>query len=108
MESQYDYKIGTEMTYGGRDILINMGKAKDNFDKDRIPKCFNCKIYGHIVKKCQKPKREREMRKYFKCDKTGHLEKDCRIRQKIKNRSIQEDLNEEGKNKQESFVGGSE
>ena len=46
------------MTYGGRDIPIDIGKAKDNFDKDGKPKCFNCNIYGHMAKHCKKPKKK--------------------------------------------------
>ena len=48
------------------------------------------------------------MRKYYKCDKVGHLAKDCRTRQKMKNKSVQEDLDNENKNKQVSFVRGLE
>ena len=48
------------------------------------------------------------MRKYYKCAKVGHLVKDCRTGQKIKNRSVQEDLDNKNKNKQESFVRGLE
>ena len=33
-----------------------IGKAKDNFNKDRKPKCFNCNIYKYIAKNCRRPK----------------------------------------------------
>ena len=49
-ESQQNYRIETEMTYGGRKISINIEKVKDNFDKDRRLKYFNCNTYGHIAK----------------------------------------------------------
>jgi len=57
-ESQQDYKIRTRTTYRGRDILMNIGKTKDNFDKDRKLRCFNYNIYRHIVKNYKKPKNE--------------------------------------------------
>ena len=40
------------------------------------------------IKDFRKPKREKETRKYYKCNKIGHLVKNCRLRQKLKNRSI--------------------
>ena len=49
-ESQQNYRIETEMTYGGRKISINIEKVKDNFDKDGRLKYFNCNTYGHIAK----------------------------------------------------------
>jgi len=33
IESQYSYKIDIEITYRGRDVFIDIRKAKDNFDK---------------------------------------------------------------------------
>jgi len=33
-------------------------------------------------------KKEKKTRKYYKYNKVGHLAKDCKTRQKIKNRSI--------------------
>jgi len=61
-----------------------------------------------MTKDCQNPKKEKEIRKCYKCDKAEHLVKDCRTGQKMKNRSVQEDTNEEDNNKQEGFVGGPE
>ena len=66
---------------------INIGKSKDNFDKDRKPRYFNYNIYRHIIKECQKP------RKCYKCDKIGHLAKYCRSEQKMKIKSTQEESN---------------
>ena len=40
------------MTCEERDVLIDVGKARDNFDKNRKPKCFNYNMYGHMVKNC--------------------------------------------------------
>jgi len=58
MESRQDYRTGTGITYGERGISMNIEKAKDNFNKDRKQKCFNCNVYGHMVKNYRKPKRE--------------------------------------------------
>ena len=57
-ESWQDYKTGTGTIYGKRDIPMNIGKAKDNFDKDGKPKCFNYNVYGYMIKDCRKPKKE--------------------------------------------------
>ena len=59
MEGRHNYKTGTGMTYGGRGQPMDIGKSNDNF-KDKKPKCFNCNKYGHIAKKCQLEKKERE------------------------------------------------
>ena len=77
------------MIYRGRGAFINIGKAKDNFNKNRRPKCFNCNTYRYIAKKYQKPKRERETRKYYKYNKVRYFAKGCRSGQKMKNKSIQ-------------------
>ena len=67
------------MIYRERNIFIDIKKAKDNFNKDGKPKCFNYNIYGYIVKDCQKLKKEQDTRKCYKCEKIGHITKDCRI-----------------------------
>ena len=43
---------------------MEIGKSNENF-KDRKPKCFNCKIYRHVVKDCKKPKKEKDIRKCY-------------------------------------------
>ena len=45
---------------------------------------------------------KKETKKWHKYNKVEHLVKDCRIEQKMKNRSIQEDLDED--NKEKGFV----
>ena len=35
-EDQYDYKIRTEIIYRGREMSINNGKAKDNYNKNSV------------------------------------------------------------------------
>ena len=57
-ESQQDYKTGIDMTYRERGIPMDIGKTRENFDKDRKSKCFNCNIYRHMVKECRKLKKE--------------------------------------------------
>ena len=41
MESQYDYKMETEVTYRDKGVLIDIGKLRDNFDIDRKLSYFN-------------------------------------------------------------------
>ena len=65
-------------------------------------------IYRHIAKEYKKPKKKRKARKYYKCDKTKHIARDCRTGQKMKNRSVQEESNNEESDKKTSFVKGSE
>ena len=56
-ESQQDYRIRIGTTYKDREILIDIRKSRDNFDKDGKLGYFNCNTYEHMAKKCQKPKR---------------------------------------------------
>ena len=79
---------------------IDIGKAKDNYDKEERPKCFNCNKYGHITKECWK-KKENDTRKCFKCEQVGYITKDCKIKQMIKKRSVQEESDD--KNKEKGF-----
>ena len=81
-ESRYDYRTGTGITYRGRVTLIEIGKSKDNHNKDGKPRCFNCNVYRHIIKDCQKTKKKKKTRKCYKCYKVKHLVKDCRLGQK--------------------------
>ena len=47
-----DYRTGLVITYRGRglELPINIGKAKDNYNKDRKSRYFNYNIYEHMVK----------------------------------------------------------
>jgi len=67
---------------------MDIGKAKDNFDKERKPKYFNYNIYRLMIKECQKPKKEQNLRKCYKYDKVRHIAKNCRLGQKMKNFNI--------------------
>lgn len=85
IEVRQDYRIELEITYGGRKVPMDIEKSKDNYNKDRKLKCFNCNIYRHITKNCQKPKKEKKTRKCYKYDKVEYLTKNYGSEQKIKN-----------------------
>jgi len=101
-EGCHDYKTSTGTTYGGRGQPMDIGRSNDNF-KDRKPKCFNCNKYRYMAKDCQGKKKEREMRKYFKCDEEGHIAKYFKGRQMMKNRKVKEDSDNEDNKKEEGF-----
>ena len=69
-------------------LLIDIGKAKHNYNKDKKPRYFNYNIYRHIVKDYGKFKKKKETKKYYKYNKMKHLTKNYRSEQKMKNRSI--------------------
>ena len=73
---------------------IDVGKTKDNYNKEGRPKCFNCNKYRHMAKECRK-KKEKGPRKCFKCKRVSHIAKDCKEKQSMKTRSIQEDSDDE-------------
>jgi len=102
MEGHHDYKTSTGTTYGGRRQPIDIGRSNDSF-KDRKPKYFNCNKYRHMAKDCQGKKKEREMRKCFKCDKEGYIVKDYKRKQMMKNRKVKEDSDDEDNKKEKGF-----
>jgi len=59
-----------------------------------------------LAKECRRPKKERETRKCYNCDKQGYLAKDCKSKQPMKNRRNQADKSED--KKEEGFVKGLE
>jgi len=59
MEEHHNYQTETGTTYGEQEMPMDIGKAKENLNKDIKSKCFNCKIYRHVKKDCQKPKKEK-------------------------------------------------
>ena len=56
-----------------------------------------------MTKKYQAKKKEQETRKCFKCDKEGHIVKDCKGKQTIKNRKIQKGSDDEDDKKEKGF-----
>ena len=46
----YDYKTRTGTVYKKQKMLIDIGKAKDNYNKDKRPKYFNYNKYKHMAK----------------------------------------------------------
>ena len=91
MESRHDYKTSTRTTFGGRGVPMDIGKSQDSFDENRKPRYFNCNVYKHMAKEYRKPKKNKEMRKCYKCNKVGYITKDCRSKQLIKIRRNQEE-----------------
>ena len=52
IKERQDYSMGIGMIFRGRGISMDIRKTKDNFDKDKKPKCFNYNIYRHMAKYC--------------------------------------------------------
>ena len=50
IESQHNYRTGTGTIYEGREAFIDIGKTKDNFNKDRRLKYDKIE---HIAKNCR-------------------------------------------------------
>ena len=48
-------------------------------------------------------KKEQETRIYFKCDKEEHIARDCKEKQTMKKRKIQEESDKENKKNEEGF-----
>ena len=80
----------------------DIGKSNNNF-KDRKPKYFNCNKYGHIAKECWSEKKEWETRTCFKYDKKGYIAKDCKGKQAMKKRKMQEESDNEDKENEQGF-----
>ena len=83
--SNYIIQTGIGTTCGGRGASMDIGKFKDNYNKNRKPKSFNSNVYRHIAKDYQKPKKEKETRKWYRYNKIGYLVKDCRLEKRMKN-----------------------
>ena len=47
--------------------------------------------------------KERDTRKYYECGRTKHIAKDCKTKQKMKNQSIQRDIDIEEKDQKKGF-----
>ena len=90
------------MTYREQEQPMNIEKSNDNF-KNKKPKYFNYNKYRYIVKECWSKKKECEIRKCFKCDKEGHIAKDCKRTQLMKKRKVQKGSDNEDKEKKQGF-----
>ena len=55
-----------------------------------------------MAKECWK-KKEKEMRRYFRYDKEGHIAKDCKERQSMKKQKIQEETDNKEKDTKQGF-----
>jgi len=108
IEGRQNYKTESGITYRGREALMDIRKSKDNYNKDGKFRCFNCNVYRYIAKDCQKLKNKKETRKCYKYNKVGHFAKNCRLGQKIKNKSVQEESDDEDNNKEGGLVRGLE
>ena len=53
-----------------------------------------------MAKKCWK-KKEKEIRKCFKCDRKGHIAKDCKGKQSMKKQKIQKKSDDDEDDKEE-------
>lgn len=105
-EEQYDYRTRIGTTYSRRGLPMNIGKLNENF-KDRKPRYFNCNIYRYIVRDCWRLKKKKDIKKCYKCEKVEHIAKDCKIKQRIKNKSIQEESNnKENNDRKKCFIEG--
>ena len=81
-KSKHDYRTRSGIIYEDREAPIEIGKFKNNYNKERKPRYFNCNIYGHITKDCQKPRKEKETRKCYKYNKVKKLSKKLQKRTK--------------------------
>ena len=86
MKGRNDYKTNTRIIYGEQGQPMDIRKSNKNF-KGRKLKCFNYNKYGHMAKKFQSKKKERETRKCFKCDEEEYIAKNCK--KKVINEEIQ-------------------
>jgi len=87
------------------EYLWTLGSLKTTTTKIESLDAFNYNIYEHIAKYFQKPRKKKETRKCYKCNKVGNLTKNCRSKNKIKNRSVQEKLDNKDNDKEEDFAG---
>ena len=54
-----------------------------------------------MAKECWNKKKKKETRKCFKCDKEGHIAKDCKGKHSMKKWKIQEESDDKEDNKEE-------
>jgi len=56
-----------------------------------------------MAKECQSKKKEHETRKCFKCEKEGHIARDCKRTQSMKKQQVQEELDNKKERKEQGF-----
>ncbi len=81
---------------------MDIGKSNNNF-KDRKPKCFNATIWTHGKGMPNTEKKEQETRICFKCNKKGHIAKNCKGKEMMKKRKLQEESDDEDKKEEKGF-----
>ena len=59
--------------------------------------------YRHIAKECQMEKKETQT--CFKCNKKGHITKDCKRKQMMKKSKVQRELDNKDNKKEEQGFG---
>jgi len=58
-----------------------------------------------MAKECWSKKKEQETRTCFKCDKEGHITRDCKEKQIMKKRKVQEESDNKDDKKEEQGFG---
>ena len=56
-----------------------------------------------MAKECQAKKKEQETRTCFKCDKEEYIARDCKGKQMMKKRKVQEESDKENEKNKKSF-----
>jgi len=59
-EGKQDYRTKSEITYGRREVPIDIGKFRDNYDKDEKSKYFNCNVYRQRIAESQRKRKKLE------------------------------------------------
>jgi len=60
IEGRQYYRTGLRIIYRGKEAPMNIGKSKDNYNKNGKPRYFDYNIYEYMVKDCWKPKKREE------------------------------------------------
>ena len=61
IESRHDYKTGIRTIFRGKGVPMNIGKSRDNYNKEERPRYFNYNTYEHMAKKYQKSKKDKNV-----------------------------------------------
>ena len=63
IEGRQYYRTGLRIIYRGKGAPMNIGKSKDNYNKNGKPRYFDYNIYEYMFKDCWKPKKREENQK---------------------------------------------